>query len=137
MVLSLHLPQAIKSLFPFHSFQKISLLLYARKKTSAVSCLHLCCYLSIRVVHLDTRRGLQLLAWATFQPSTKKILALPTEENIDTYNLQVVPTDSGGVSTLDTLVVAVRQHHLSRAFHHEFTVSLAMVEPDSWQHAMD
>ena len=89
------------------------------------------------MVHLDTRRGLQLLAWATFQPSTKKILALPTEENIDTYNLQMVPTDSGGVSTLDTLVVAVRQHHLSRAFHHEFTVSLAMVEPDSWQHAMD
>ena len=93
--------------------------------------------LSLRVVDRDTGRDLQQLAWATFQPSTQEILALPTEENIGIYNLQVVATDSGGESTQDTLVVAVRQHHLSRTFHHEFTASLAMVEPDSWQHAMD
>ena len=31
----------------------------------------------------------------------------------------------------------MRQHHLSRTFHHEFTASLAMVEPDSWQYALD
>ena len=87
--------------------------------------------LSLRVVDRDTGRELQQLAWATFQPSTQEILALPTEENIGIYNLQVVATDTGGESTQDTLVVAVRQHHLSRTFHHEFTASLAMVEPDS------
>ena len=120
----------------------VSLLLYARritiqKKTSAASGLHLCCYLSIRVAQGDTRRDLQQLAWATFQPGTQEILALPTEENIDTYNLQVMPTGSGGVSTENMLVVDVWRHHLSRTFHHEFTASLAMVEHDSWQHAMD
>ena len=67
----------------------------------------------------------------------EEILTLRTEENIGIYNLQVVATDTGGESTQDTLVVAVRQHHLSRTFHHEFTASLAMVEPDSWQYALD
>ena len=41
----------------------------------------------------DTRdlsiRDLQQLTWATFQPATQEILALPTEENIGIYNLQV------------------------------------------------
>ena len=139
-------PQAIKSIsLSFKVFLlisiSVSLLLYARritiqKKTSAASGLHLCCYLSIRVAQGDTRRDLQQLAWATFQPGTQEILALLTEENIDTYNLQVMPTGSGGVSTENMLVVDVWRHHLSRTFHHEFTVSLAMVEPDSWQHAM-
>ena len=45
--------------------------------------------LSLRVVDRDTGRELQQLAWATFQPSTQEILALPTEENIGIYNLQV------------------------------------------------
>ena len=60
----------------------------------------------------DTRdlsiRDLQQLTWATFQPATQEILALPTEENIGIYI------------------------HLSRTFHKEFTASLAMVEPNSW-----
>ena len=57
--------------------------------------------LSLRVVDRDTGRDLQQLAWATFQPSTQEILALPTEENIGIYNLQVVATDSGRGITQD------------------------------------
>ena len=93
--------------------------------------------LSLKVIDRDTGSDIDHLDWVTFRSDTQEIVSLPLEENIGIYNFRVVAYDRGGASTTDELVMAVRQHQVSRNFHHEFHASFQMVDRDQWRHPVD
>jgi len=93
--------------------------------------------LSLKVIDKDTGSDIDHLDWVTFRSDTQEIISLPLEENIGIYKFRVVAYDSGGASTADELVMAVRQHQVSRNFHHEFHASFQIVDKDQWRHPVD
>ncbi|XP_035724746.1 dystroglycan-like isoform X4 [Vespa mandarinia] len=62
--------------------------------------------------------------WLQFNPRTQEVYGLPLENDISTWNYELVATDSGGLNVSDILDVHVQQHRLSRIVNHEFSIYL-------------
>lgn len=62
--------------------------------------------------------------WLQFDHDIQKIYGLPLENDISTWNYELVATDSEGANVTDSLDIHVQQHKLSRSVNHEFTIYL-------------
>lgn len=93
--------------------------------------------LSLKVVQKGTGAPLDDLDWIRFDPITQEIVALPLEDDISSYEFEVVATDSGGLVERDLLKVAVRQHASTRLIHHTFEATLGFVRRYSFKEDID
>ncbi|XP_012219868.1 dystroglycan 1 isoform X2 [Linepithema humile] len=62
--------------------------------------------------------------WLQFNQHTQEVYGLPLENDISTWNYELVATDSEGANVSDNLDIHVQQHKLSRSVNHEFNIYL-------------
>ncbi|CAL7949940.1 unnamed protein product [Xylocopa violacea] len=62
--------------------------------------------------------------WLQFNQSTQEVYGLPLENDISTWNYELVASDSEGSNVTDRLDIHVQQHKLSRSVNHEFSIYL-------------
>ncbi|RLU24041.1 hypothetical protein DMN91_004250 [Ooceraea biroi] len=62
--------------------------------------------------------------WLQFNHHTQEVYGLPLENDISTWNYELVATDSEGANVSDSLDIHVQQHKLSRSVNHEFSIYL-------------
>lgn len=91
---------------------------YKRRVYHRTSILFLIVLFSLIVSFLLTLLPFLLLAFHYF------VRYRPLENDISTWNYELVATDSGGLNVSDILDVHVQQHRLSRIVNHEFSIYL-------------
>ncbi|XP_011876234.1 PREDICTED: dystroglycan isoform X2 [Vollenhovia emeryi] len=62
--------------------------------------------------------------WLQFNQHTQAVYGLPLENDISTWNYELVATDREGANVTDSLDIHVQQHKLSRSVNHEFSIYL-------------
>ncbi|EFN86632.1 Dystroglycan [Harpegnathos saltator] len=62
--------------------------------------------------------------WLQFNRLKQEVYGLPLENDISTWNYELVATDSEGANVTDHLDIHVQQHKLSRSVNHEFSIYL-------------
>ncbi|KAG7203038.1 hypothetical protein KM043_010163 [Ampulex compressa] len=62
--------------------------------------------------------------WLQFNQRTQEIYGLPLENDVSTWNYELVAADSEGLTVTDRLDIHVQQHKLSRSVNHEFSIYL-------------
>ncbi|XP_014478579.1 PREDICTED: dystroglycan [Dinoponera quadriceps] len=62
--------------------------------------------------------------WLQFNRHTQEVYGLPLENDISTWNYELVATDREGANVTDHLDIHVQQHKLSRSVNHEFSIYL-------------
>ncbi|XP_077278186.1 uncharacterized protein LOC143906183 isoform X2 [Temnothorax americanus] len=62
--------------------------------------------------------------WLQFNHHTQEVYGLPLENDISTWNYELVAVDSEGANVSDDLDIHVQQHKLSRSVNHEFNIYL-------------
>lgn len=60
--------------------------------------------------------------WLQFNQNTQEVYGLPLENDISTWNYELVASDSEGLNVSDRLDIHVQQHKLSRSVNHEFSI---------------
>ncbi|KOC64837.1 Dystroglycan [Habropoda laboriosa] len=64
--------------------------------------------------------------WLQFNQKTQEVYGLPLENDISTWNYELVAADSEGLNVTDRLDIHVQQHKLSRSVNHEFSIYLRL-----------
>ncbi|XP_018048048.1 PREDICTED: dystroglycan isoform X2 [Atta colombica] len=62
--------------------------------------------------------------WLQFNHHTQEVYGLPLENDISTWNYELVAMDREGANVTDSLDIHVQQHKLSRSVNHEFNIYL-------------
>ncbi|XP_018402407.1 PREDICTED: dystroglycan-like isoform X2 [Cyphomyrmex costatus] len=62
--------------------------------------------------------------WLQFNHHTQEVYGLPLENDISTWNYELVAMDREGANVTDSLDIHVQQHKLSRSVNHEFSIYL-------------
>ncbi|XP_015597984.1 dystroglycan isoform X1 [Cephus cinctus] len=64
--------------------------------------------------------------WLQFNRHTQEVYGLPLENDISTWDYELVAADSEGLTVSDRLDIHVQQHKLSRTVNHEFSIYLRL-----------
>lgn len=76
-------------------------------------------------------------SWVQFNPNTQEIYALPIEEHVSRWFLNIEAIDSGGLSVNETLELNVQHHKRLRALNHEINLYVHINAPLHFSSAVD